>query len=68
MQLLPVAEWLLFLGHLQAGVESCVLCACAPCQCGQMRKGGGYGNDPFEVRQLQLFSKDYVCCPSALLF
>ncbi|WIA08105.1 hypothetical protein OEZ85_007567 [Tetradesmus obliquus] len=33
----------------QAGVESCVLCACAPCQCGQMRKGGGYGNDPFEM-------------------
>jgi hypothetical protein len=34
----------------QAGVESCELCACAPCQCGKMRKTGDPSNDPFEVR------------------
>jgi hypothetical protein len=34
----------------QAGVESCELCVCAPCQCGKMRKTGGPSNDPFEVR------------------
>jgi hypothetical protein len=30
--------------------EKCDLCACNPCQCGKMRKTGGTGNDPYEVR------------------
>jgi hypothetical protein len=33
----------------QPGMESCELGACAPCQCGKMRKTGGYSNGPFEV-------------------
>lgn len=35
----------------QAGAELCELCACAPCQCDKMKKTGGTGNDPFEVRR-----------------
>eukprot|EP00879_Flechtneria_rotunda_P005736 GHRR01006037.1.p1 GENE.GHRR01006037.1~~GHRR01006037.1.p1 ORF type:complete len:369 (+),score=107.62 GHRR01006037.1:2510-3616(+) len=33
----------------QPGVPKCEMCACAPCQCGQMRKTGGTSNDPFEL-------------------
>lgn len=29
--------------------EKCVLCECNPCQCSNMRKTGGAGNDPYEV-------------------
>ncbi|KAF6253553.1 hypothetical protein COO60DRAFT_1463124 [Scenedesmus sp. NREL 46B-D3] len=33
----------------QAGVESCDLCSCAPCQCDKMRKTGGPSNAPYEM-------------------
>jgi hypothetical protein len=54
----------------QAGVASCELCACAPCQCGKMRKTGGPSNDPFEVRWQTCFLLDWCIhrmCATSLL-